>query len=192
MTHPGRTAAGDPYATDLHRWWHLSQPSPELRDALDAGWIAPPGRALDLGCGLGTEAAFLAGAGFEVVGVDLSDVALRRGRARHASVGFLQADVRCLPFVTAGFDVLLDRGCFHYLAAIDRPRYAAEARRLLRPGGRLLLRACLQTAGVWNDIDEPVLRQAFPGWRFVHVERREIPSDTRAMPALVALLSPPP
>ncbi|MGH2584739.1 MAG: methyltransferase domain-containing protein [Dehalococcoidia bacterium] len=98
---------------------------------------------------------------------------------------------RRLPFLTARFDVLLDRGCFHYLTAADRPRYAAEAGRVLRLDGRLLLRACLQTAGIRNDIDEPSLRQAFPGWRFLYLERRDIPSDTRTMPALIVLLSPP-
>ena len=82
--------ADDPYATDVHKWWHLSRPSPELLTALDTAWLAPPGRVLDLGCGLGTELAFLAGQGFTPIGVDLSLVALQRAHALHPSVGFAQ------------------------------------------------------------------------------------------------------
>jgi len=45
----------DAYATEEHLWWHLARPSPELLAALDDAWLTPPGRVLDLGCGLGTE-----------------------------------------------------------------------------------------------------------------------------------------
>ena len=46
------------------------------------------------------------------------------------------------------------------LEARDRPRYAAELSRVLRPGGKLLLRASLYAAGVRNDIDENVTRRS--------------------------------
>ena len=49
----------DEYASGEFRWWHLSEPSPELRTALDSGWLRASGRVLDVGCGLGTELAFL-------------------------------------------------------------------------------------------------------------------------------------
>lgn len=83
---------------------------------------------------------------------------------------FVQADVLELPFAQAGFDVVLDRGCFHYLRAADWPRYAVEVRRVLRPGGRFLWRACLYAQGVRNDLTEPLLRQTFAGWRIVSLE----------------------
>jgi hypothetical protein len=82
----------------------------------------------------------------------------------------------------------VDRGCFHYLAAADRAGYAAELRRVLRPGGRLLLRASLTAEGVRNDIDEQAIRSAFAGWRIGHLERTKIPSDTRLLDVLLALL----
>ncbi len=83
---------------------------------------------------------------------------------------------------------LLDRGCFHYIAPQERPVYEQEARRVLVPGSRLLLRACLRAAGVRSDIDEEVLRQTFVGGRFAHVRRGWIPSDTRTMEAIVVRL----
>jgi 2-polyprenyl-3-methyl-5-hydroxy-6-metoxy-1,4-benzoquinol methylase len=68
----------DHYADGTYRWWHLSRPSPELLAALGDGWLRPGGRALDVGCGLGVEAGYLAAAGWQVAGVDLSQVALSR------------------------------------------------------------------------------------------------------------------
>jgi SAM-dependent methyltransferase len=178
----------DPYATTIHRWWHLSTPTPELLAALDTGWLAPPGRVLDLGCGLGTELGVLARAGFSAVGIDLSEAALMSARRAVPGAQVLRADLRDLPFSDRAFDALLDRGTFHYLSRGDRPRYEREARRVLRPGGRLLLRACLAAAGARNDLDEEALRRTFAGWRVASLERAELPSDTRSMPALVARL----
>ncbi|MFI5286007.1 MAG: class I SAM-dependent methyltransferase [Candidatus Dormibacteria bacterium] len=181
----------DPYATGVCAYWHLSTPPPELTAALSDGWIRPPGRALDIGCGLGLEAAMLGEAGFRAVGVDLSSVALARASAAHPAVLFVQADVRSLPFADGSFEALLDRGCFHYLAPADRSVYASEALRVLRPGGRFLLRACLRAAGVRNDIGMDTLLSVFAGWDVAAAREADVPSDTRNMKALVVRLQRP-
>jgi SAM-dependent methyltransferase len=181
-------ADDDPYLTDVHRWWHLSWPSPELVRALKDGWLGAPGRALDLGCGSGVDDGYLAGAGFLVTGIDLSAEALRRARTVHPGVRFARADATRLPFGDGSFNLLTDRGCLHYLAAAERPRYAEEAARVLRPGGRLFPRACLFSVGERNDIDEASLRRVFAGWTWLQVREQALASDTRVMPALVALL----
>jgi SAM-dependent methyltransferase len=181
----------DEYATDVHRWWHLSEPSPELVEALDDGWLPPSGRVLDLGCGLGSELALLASRGFEAVGVDQSSVAISRAREEHPGIEFLVADVLDLPFDDASFDVVLDRGCFHYLEAPDRPRYEQEAWRVLRTGGRFLLRACLNSAGMRNDVPDNVVDLVFARWHDAGTAERMIPSDRREMPAIVARLEKP-
>jgi SAM-dependent methyltransferase len=179
----------DHYADGTYRWWHLSRPSPELLAALGDGWLRPGGRALDVGCGLGTEARHLAAAGWQVTGVDLSQVALDRAAAGGNGAAFIRADVRQLPFHQDCFDAALDRGCFHYLAPRDRQRYADELRRVLRPGGSLLLRASLRAAGVRNDIDEGVIGHTFAAWNIEHMRRAEVPSDTRALEVILARLS---
>jgi SAM-dependent methyltransferase len=143
---------------------------------------------LDLGCGLGTEAAHLAGCGFDAYGVDLSLPALERARLAHVRIHLARADVRALPFAQASFDYLTDRGTFHYLSAADRGLYAGEAARVLRPGGRLLLRACLTSKGVPNDLGPEAVRSIFAGWRIVSSQRRDIPSDSRLMQSLVLRL----
>jgi SAM-dependent methyltransferase len=67
-------------------------------------------------------------------------------------------------------------------------RYATEVARVLRPGGRFLLRACLRAAGIRNDLDESVLRSVFVGWWVHSIVSHEIPTDDRMMQAIVARL----
>jgi SAM-dependent methyltransferase len=178
----------DPYRDGSFRWWHLDRPSPELLEAHDDGWLPVPGVVVDLGCGLGTETGYLAAIGWAAVGVDLSGQALRAASALHPAVTFAQADVLRLPLPDASADLLLDRGCFHYLLAADRDSYVREAGRVLRRGGRFLLRACLTSAGVPNGMDEAVIRDAFRDWDLAGIVTRDIESGTRGMPALVARL----
>jgi SAM-dependent methyltransferase len=183
-------AATDPYADDTHCWWHLSEVSPELLAALADRWLET-GRglvALDLGCGLGTEIAALAHLGYRAVGVDMSPVALQRASAADSGVLFARADVTAVPLPDASVDVVLDRGCFHYLPAISRPRYVAEAKRVLKPGGKMLLRACCNSAGVPNGISERVVSALFAEWQIERVETQDIPSDSRCLEAVVARL----
>ena len=101
----------------------------------------------------------------------------------------MRADLRWLPFASPCFDAAVDRGCFQYLAADDRPRYSNELRRVLRPGGKLLLRASLRAAGVRNDIDEAVISHTFTGWRIEQMLRAAVPSDTRILEVILARLS---
>ncbi len=97
----------------------------------------PPGRALDLACGIGQNALFLAKRGYEVSAVDLSDVALERLRRAARAEGVLHrihlqhGDVKTLPLETDAFDVVL---VFRFLARQVCPKlYTA-----LKPGGVLL------------------------------------------------------
>jgi SAM-dependent methyltransferase len=181
----------DHYADGTYLWWHLSRPSPELLAALGEGWLPGSGRALDVGCGLGTEAGYLASTGWQVTGIDLSETAARRAAAEHGHVVFARADVRRLPFAPGSFDAAVDRGCFHYLRPGDRPRYSDELRRVLQPGGKYLLRASLRAAGARNDIDEAVIAATFTAWTIEHMERAKVPSDTRMLEVIVARMSAP-
>ncbi|MEW5717009.1 MAG: class I SAM-dependent methyltransferase [Chloroflexota bacterium] len=103
------------------------------------------GRALDLGCGTGTNAIYLAQRGFAVVGVDFSSkaIATARAKARRADVAveFRVADVTRLDALRAPFDFVLDIGCLHAIDAAARPRYAEQIARLTRPGAAFMLYA---------------------------------------------------
>jgi SAM-dependent methyltransferase len=181
----------DDYQSGEFRWWHLSEPSPELRRAVEAGWLPTSGRVLDIGCGLGTELAYVRSLGAFTVGIDVSMEALRLARGKHGD-SFVCADAAHLPFLSGTFDAVIDRGCFHYLDATSRVMYAGEARRVLRSRGRMLLRACLTSKGERNDMTEAAVMKTFAAWRMRLLEESDIPSDTRSMPALVAWLEVPP
>jgi SAM-dependent methyltransferase len=182
-------SVSDHYADGTYRWWHLSVPSPELLAAITDRWFPSAGYALDVGCGLGTEAAYLTGIGWRVVGVDLSPVAVATAARLNPGPQYMRANLLRLPLQSAAFDAVLDRGCFHYLGPADRPGYAAEVSRVLKPGGKLLLRPSLRAAGVRNDIDEQVIHTVFDGWRIQHMTRATVPSDTRTLELLVVRLT---
>lgn len=109
-----------------------------------------PGRALDLGCGTGTNGVYLARHGWEVVGVDFASPAVARARERVAHAGtlagrvrFLRGDVTRLARLDIGppFDLIFDLGCLHGLAPEDRSRYAAGLASVSAPGACFLLYA---------------------------------------------------
>jgi len=91
----------DQNADGTYRWWHLSGPSPELLHALTDTWLSTPGRALDVGCGLGSEAAHLHSLGWQVVGLDLSAIALVAA-ATATLVRPICAPTRCAPRSSRG------------------------------------------------------------------------------------------
>ena len=86
-----------PYVPEVYRWRYLSQPSPELMTAEADEWLGVPGAAVDLGCGLGTEARYLAVTGWSVLVEDISPESLRRARSGEQEPLFVRADVLELP-----------------------------------------------------------------------------------------------
>ena len=120
--------------------WDTGITPPELVRFVSAH---SPGRALDLGCGTGTNVVYLAKHAWDAVGVDFAGraIAKARDRARRAGVraAFHVADVTRLGFLSGPFDLALDIGCLHSLPPADRPAYAGELERLVRHGGTYLL-----------------------------------------------------
>ena len=102
-----------------------------------------PGKALDLGCGTGTNVITLAQAGWQVTGVDYISRAIRlakrKAQENGVEVELLQNDVTHLDAISDHFDLILDIGCFHSLSQVDHSRYIATINRLLVPLGTYLL-----------------------------------------------------
>lgn len=103
----------------------------------------PAGRALDLGCGTGTSAIYLARCGWQVTGVDYVQTAVWAARKKASQAG-VKVDFHCddvteLRGIRAPFDLVLDIGCLHSLEATKRETYISNLERLLINGGTFLL-----------------------------------------------------
>lgn len=106
--------------------------------------IRPSMRVLDLGCGTGTLAIWAKEQvpGVEIAGIDGDPQMLERARAKAADAGvdeivFTEAMSFDLPYEEGRFDRVLSSLFFHHLTLADKRRTLAEARRVLKPDGRL-------------------------------------------------------
>ena len=114
------------------------QNSPErLRRLLAFAGARAGERALDLACGPGIVTAALAGEGLRAVGIDLTLAMLREAVSGARGGLYLQGDATRLPFRQATFDLVVCRNVLHHSMAPDR--ITAEAARVLRSGGRLVI-----------------------------------------------------
>ena len=130
------------YAGELHPWDTQITP-PEVVAFWRSGRLPTTGRALDLGCGPGTNVRYLARLGLHAVGIEIAGAALSRARVRlqtqepHLArrAEFVCADVCSLPFAGIDAAYILDVGCLHSLPSSLRPYYAAGVAANLAPGG---------------------------------------------------------
>jgi SAM-dependent methyltransferase len=128
----------DRFYADRHREipFFVAKPDENLVSYVERGLVTP-GRALDVGCGPGRNAIYLARNGFEVDAVDLSATAIAWARERGGDlVRFRHGDA----FATEGsYDLIYDSGCFHHLPPHRRISYLALLDRSLKPGGHFAL-----------------------------------------------------
>lgn len=121
--------------------WDSGLPSRELGRVLDAAGIAPC-RALELGCGTGTNAVALAQRGFEVTAVDCAASAIKIARTKAEVAGvqvdWIVADVQKFGDGIAPFDFIFDRGCYHCCRRVDLAGYQATLRNVTKPGTLML------------------------------------------------------
>ena len=134
--------------------WYLRKPPwdsgispPELFEFMKAH---PVGKAIDLGCGTGTNVITLAKAGWQVTGVDFAPKAIRMAKQKlrkeniHADLHV--GDVTKLKDVSDQYDLALDMGCFHSLTQDGRQDYLTQLDRILTPNGFWLLYSFLKSS----------------------------------------------
>jgi ubiquinone/menaquinone biosynthesis C-methylase UbiE len=131
----------------LFHYWYFGQPpwdtgvSPS--ELLDFIQNHKPGRAIDIGCGTGTNVITLAHAGWEVTGVDFAPRAIKLARQKADKAGiqaeFLMRDATKLGGIHGTFDFALDLGCFHGIPSDGRKKYLEGLDRILVQGGFWLM-----------------------------------------------------
>jgi SAM-dependent methyltransferase len=176
--------------------WYLGRPPwdtgvspPELLAFLDG---RAPGRAIDLGCGTGTNVRTLAQRGWRVLGVDFAANAIQSARHKIRDAG-LEAEVRVgdvtrLTGISGPFEFALDLGCFHGLSGPEQISYLDRLQAILAPGGRWMLYARLRSspdAGSYGLLPADLERiQA----QFQLISRQDGFNRSRKQPAVYLLL----
>jgi SAM-dependent methyltransferase len=159
-------------------WWNeffsdRARPCPffvERPDENLAAWFAEgtltTGRVLELGCGNGRNATYLASLGCSVDAVDFSELAVgwarERARLAGAPVDFQCCSIFDATFVEGCYDLVYDAGCFHHIAPHRRRDYAGLVHRALKPGGSYGL-VCFRPEGGSGYTDLQVYERASLG-----------------------------
>ena len=120
--------------------WDTGISPPELFEFIENH---KPGRAIDIGCGTGTNIITLARAGWQTTGVDFAPRAVHLARKKLMEAG-LRADVRVsdatkLHKIYGPYDLALDLGCFHGISEKGQEQYLAQLDRILAPQGFWLI-----------------------------------------------------
>jgi SAM-dependent methyltransferase len=92
-------------------------------------------RALDVGCGVGVTDRFLAGRFGQLHGVDIASDAVEKARKANPGVHYESYDGGALPFPDDAVDIAFTICVVHHVPPADWPVFAAEMRRVVRPGG---------------------------------------------------------
>jgi SAM-dependent methyltransferase len=174
----------------LFHYWYFGQPPwdtgvspPELLDFIQNH---KPGRAIDIGCGTGTNVITLANAGWQVTGVDFAPRAIKLARQKSSEAGvqaeFLLRDATKLQGIHGPFDLAFDLGCFHGIHQKGRAEYLEQLHRVLAPGGFWLMYSFLKgefsksgTGLAEWDIDQ-ILTVLALIWRRDGTDKRRGPS----------------
>lgn len=146
--------------------WDLSAGSQEIATCAALGIFPKNGLILDIGCGSGSDAVFLATLGFRVKALDISPAALELVKEKAANAGVkvetVHGSATMMPIDPASIDFALDRGLLHNLSDEEGRAYAKELARILKPGAGLLLRgARVSYDGNFNPITSERVRATF-------------------------------
>ncbi len=157
--------------------WSIDQAQPDLIAAVEKGEVCGP-TVLDIGCGAGDNAIYLAGRGFDVTGVDVSAkaISIAKQKAREAAVDvtFITLDALKIGSLAKKFDTVIDFGLFHNLGYDDRRRYVRALSEVCVSKGQFLMACFSDQAGEYavyprfypRPMSQDEIRASFSeGWK---------------------------
>ncbi len=148
--------------------WELSRPRKVLVELVEKGLIKK-GKALDICCGAGTNALYLAKRGFQVTGIDISSKAIEyakeKAKKANAKARFQVQNFLNLPFEDKEFDFIFDMGCFHHVKVNDRSTFIRGVHRVLNKDGFYLM-VCFsyRNGPAWNHFTKEQIIQLFSNY----------------------------
>lgn len=166
--------------------WDIGRPQKEFIRLADDGEIS--GRVLDVGCGTGENALYLAGLGFEVWGIDAAPSAIKKAKEkakiRGITANFLVSDALKLQLLQNKFDTVIDCGLFHVFTDEERPIFAASLYLALYPSGKYLM-LCFSEhePGSYGPrrVTHAEIRAAFSkGWKINYIREAELETTSGA------------
>ena len=173
---------------DFAPGWRVRSVPAEIQEAVETGWLPATEPVLDIGCGSGEIAAWLAREGYDVTGIDFADAAIARARAAYSDVRglrFEQVDIcRRVPG-EARYGALIDRGCLHGVPGDLKPAYIRNVAAAAKPGSRFLLLHRIHpdvTEGQVVENLESLCRPFFDVIRVAHTHLGIPPAQPRRVP----------
>ena len=175
--------------------WDIGRPQSEFMRLAEAG--ETKGSVLDVGCGTGENALYLASLGHEVWGIDFAPAAIEKGRAkareRGLEVTLVVWNVLELQSFKRIFDIVIDSGLFHSLTDGERLLFVRSLTAVLEPGGTYFM-LCFSEhePGSWGPrrVTQAEIRAAFgQSWRINYIRQALFESHLPQGPARAWLSS---
>jgi SAM-dependent methyltransferase len=143
--------------------WDSGVPPPQLVEWIEGPTALAPGRALDIGCGTGTNCKYMLDHKWDVTGIDFVPRAINEAKRKAPGAKLLVGDVTKLAEfgVVGPFDLMLDLGCFHSIPESRRDAYVHEVAQVAAPGATLLMFAFGEKGPGTPVATEADIRQRF-------------------------------
>ena len=179
--------------------WVIDEPQPELMAVVAEGVIRGP-LVLDVGCGAGDNAVYIAQRGFSVTGIDVSAAAIataeRKARKLDVTVRFIELNAFKLGTLARKFDTVIDYGLFHHFDGESRVRYVRALRGACASQGQLLLQCFSDQGGrarrfAPRHVSQDEIRASFAeGWQIEWIRPASFKTNKRKeYPAWLTLIT---
>jgi 2-polyprenyl-3-methyl-5-hydroxy-6-metoxy-1,4-benzoquinol methylase len=148
--------------------WDVNKAQPDLINLVKQGKINGQ-KILDIGCGSGDNAIYLAKQGFEVTGIDYAKKGIQLAKSRaeksHTSVDFLVGDAFNLSWLNYQFDTVIDYGLYHNIPLEKLDKYLSSVEQVIKPNGLFIIQSFGENAPKSNfgprQVTENELKNVF-------------------------------